>query len=112
MKYFPVFQNTSFIIQCFLGAFKSQKSDKLKSINFIDSQKINEFKTMQKKAGRETKRLSFKLILTMRPANISSASPREEIKRIKGNLSPINKPKAPVISNKTIYIVNKNMFQC
>lgn len=57
---------------------------------------------MQKKAGRETKRLSFKLILTIRPANISSASPREEIKRIKGNLSPTNKPKAPVISNKTI----------
>lgn len=46
--------------------------------------------------------LSFNFILIVRPTNISNARPSDEIIRIKLYLSPINKPKAPVISNKTV----------
>ena len=46
--------------------------------------------------------LSFNFNLTMTPANISIASPRDEMIRKKLNLRPTNKPKAPIISNKTV----------
>ena len=60
------------------------------------------FNIIKKKAGKEIQMLSFNFTLTMRPANISNARPRDEIIRKKSNLSPTNKPRAPVISNKTI----------
>lgn len=46
--------------------------------------------------------LSFNFILTMRPASMSNARPSDEITRKKENLRPTNKPKAPIISNKTV----------
>lgn len=46
--------------------------------------------------------LSFNFILTIRPDNISNARPKDEIVKIGLNLSPTNKPKAPIISNKTV----------
>ena len=46
--------------------------------------------------------LSFNFILTMRPASISNARPKDEIIRKKLNLRPTNKPKAPIICNKTV----------
>lgn len=50
--------------------------------------------------------LSFNFILTMTPANISIASPRDEMIRKKLNFRPTNKPRAPIISSKTV--VNPN----
>ncbi len=41
------------------------------------------FKTIKKKAGKEIQMLSFNFILTMRPASISNARPRDEIIRKK-----------------------------
>ena len=46
--------------------------------------------------------LSFSFILTIIPANISNVSPKDETIKIKLNLSPANKPRAPIISNITI----------
>jgi len=48
--------------------------------------------------------LSFNFILTIRPDNISNARPKDEIVKIGLNLSPTNKPKAPIIINKTVVI--------
>ena len=49
-------------------------------------------------AGEEAKKLSFDLILVIKPNNINRASPPEDISNIGVKLKPANKPKAPSIS--------------
>ena len=46
--------------------------------------------------------LSFNFILTITPDSISNARPKEEIDKIKLNLSPTSKPAAPIICNSII----------
>ena len=57
---------------------------------------------MKNKAGKETQMLSFNFILTIRPANISNARPKDEIVKIGLNLRPTNKPVAPKICNRIV----------
>lgn len=65
------------------------------------------FSPAKNKAGRDTNKLSFNRILTINPAIISNARPREETIKIGVNRNPIIKPVAPNNSN---IIVNNPIF--
>lgn len=54
---------------------------------------------MKNIAGKETKKLSFILILVMKPRNINKESPPDDINRMGLKNKPTNNPKAPSISN-------------
>lgn len=62
---------------------------------------------MKKPAGKEIQRLSFSLILTIKPHSISKPSPNDEIARSGLNSSPINRPVAPKNSK---IMVNRPSF--
>lgn len=73
---------------------------------FIDSKKINRFKIIKNTAGKDIQGLSFNFILTAKPHNISSPSPKDDIDNIRLNFSPINNPVAP--SNSKIIVNSPN----
>ncbi len=58
-------------------------------------------------AGEETKKLSFDLILVIKPSNINKASPPADISNIGVKSKPANNPKAPSISK---IIINRPNF--
>ncbi len=58
-------------------------------------------------AGEETKKLSFDLILVIKPSNINKASPPDDISSIGIKSKPANNPKAPRISK---IIINRPNF--
>gem|GEM_PF-3363857 len=74
---------------------------------FIDSKKIYRFNIIKNPAGKEIQILSFNFILTIKPNNISSPSPKEDNVKNRLKYSPNNKPVAPK-NSKTI--VNKPSF--
>lgn len=57
-------------------------------------------------AGKETKKLSFDLILVIKPNNINVASPADDISRAGLKNKPTNNPKAPSISKVITNIPN------
>lgn len=54
---------------------------------------------MKNIAGKEIKKLSFILILIMKPRNINRESPPDDINRMGLKNKPTNNPKAPSISS-------------
>ncbi len=64
----------------------------------MDSRKIYEFKIRKSEAGNISQKLSLTFSLTSIPKNINKAKPPEDIIKIKLNIKPASKPKAPVIS--------------
>ena len=53
-------------------------------------------------AGKEIQRLSFILILTIKPSNINIASPPDDINKTGLKNKPTNSPIAPRISNRMV----------
>ncbi len=72
----------------------------------MDSKKINRFKIIKNTAGKDIQRLSFNFILTAKPQNISSPSPKDDIIKIKFHFIPTNNPVAPKNSNIIVNIPN------
>lgn len=68
---------------------------------------MNRFKIIKKTAGKDSQALSFNFILTAKPHNISSPSPKDDIVNIRLNFRPINNPVAP---NNSKIIVNRPNF--
>ena len=68
--------------------------------------KTYKFKIIKKKEGKESQKPSFTLSLTMKPNNIKSVNPPEEINKILSNIRPISIPIPPKSSNTPVNFVN------
>jgi hypothetical protein len=64
----------------------------------MDAKKIYKFKSIKKRAGKETQILSFNFNRTINPHNMSSEIPRDDTSRIRLYCNPINNPVAPISS--------------
>lgn len=73
----------------------------------IDAKKMKRFNNIKSAAGSDTQTLSFNLILTIKPLNISSVSPNDATTNSGLYMKPINNPEAPKNSK---IIVNKPNF--